>query len=326
MHGSKFDFLNVVYLQRMRTSADRNEVIKLFEEVFESKPSLNTHPKFHINPKNLIIGSACMQRCHFQPCKTWMNQLEILPGNLYSMEAIMHCLNQGWLCILVGPHSSGKTSLVRLLAQLTGNALHELNLSTGSDVSELLGCFEQYSLFRHYKAAIYQVERYLDEYFCLESEIQWKEFIVARKSLFAKWFEFIASKRYSFSMPVSTFMDSWDARSFDSLALLVDIIEQLKNDLEVLNCPVSWSVDDLDRLLKSVQELQKNKSLQQKVKFEWVAGDMVKAMESGEWVVLDNANLCNPTVSIKKLCELCKGLCFGVNFLGLFQTFSLFCH
>ena len=57
MQGSKFDFLNVVYLQRMRTLADRNEVVRLFEEVFELKPLLNPHPKLHINPKNLIIGS-----------------------------------------------------------------------------------------------------------------------------------------------------------------------------------------------------------------------------------------------------------------------------
>ncbi|KAF3328833.1 midasin [Carex littledalei] len=296
MHGSKFDFLNVVYLQRMRTLADRNEVIRLFEEVFESKPLLNPHPKLHINPKNLIIGSACIQRSHFQPSKTWINQLEVLPGTLYSLEAILHCLNQGWLCILVGTHSSGKTSLVRLLAQLTGNALRELNLSTGTDVSELLGCFEQYNLFRHYKTAIYQIERYLDEYFSLRSEGNWKEFIAERKGVYAKWFEFTASKRYSSSTPVSALMDSWDAKSFDSLALLVDIIEQLKNDPDMMKYPVSWSVDDLDRLLKSVEELQRSKSLQQKVKFEWFASDLVKAIENGEWVVLDNANLCNPTV------------------------------
>ncbi|KAJ4774203.1 Midasin [Rhynchospora pubera] len=297
MQGSKFDFLNVVYLQRMRTLADRNEVIRLFEEVFETRPSSNPHPKLHINPKNLIVGSACIQRSHFQPSKTWINQLEILPGALYSMEAIMHCLNQRWLCILVGPHSSGKTSLIRLLAQLTGNTLHELNLSTGTDVSELLGCFEQYNIFRHYKAVMCQIERYLIEYFSLRSEVNWEELIAERKGLYAKWFEFTASKSYSFSMPVSALMDSWDARSFNSLPLLVDIIKQLKNDPEVLKYPVSWSVNDLDILLKSVQELQRSKSLlQQKVKFEWVAGDLVKAMERGEWVVLDNANLCNPSV------------------------------
>lgn len=31
-------------------------------------------------------------------------------------------------------------------------------------------------------------------------------------------------------------------------------------------------------------------------KFEWVDGALLKAIESGEWVVIDNANFCNPTV------------------------------
>ncbi|KAL0354500.1 UNVERIFIED_CONTAM: Midasin [Sesamum radiatum] len=32
------------------------------------------------------------------------------------------------------------------------------------------------------------------------------------------------------------------------------------------------------------------------VKFEWVTGLLIKAIENGEWIVLENANLCNPTV------------------------------
>ncbi|KAJ4786530.1 Midasin [Rhynchospora pubera] len=326
MQGSKFDFLNVVYLQRMRTLADRYEVMRLFEEVFGSKPYLNAHPKLHINPKTLIVGSACIERRrnHFQsqPSKRWINQLEVLPGSLYSMEAIMHCLNHGWLCILVGPHSSGKTSLVRLLAQLTGNTLHEFNLSTATDVSELLGCFEQYNLFRHYKAALCHIEKLLDEYFSLRLEVNWKEFIAQRRGLYASWLKFTSSKKDSFTKPVSSMMRTWDANSFDSLGLglLVDIIEQLKNDTEVLEVHVSWSVNDLNKLLKSVQELQQSKSLfQHKFNFEWVAGDLVKALESGEWVVLDNANLCNPTVldRINSLAE--PGGSLVINECGLVE-------
>lgn len=30
--------------------------------------------------------------------------------------------------------------------------------------------------------------------------------------------------------------------------------------------------------------------------FEWVDGALLRAMERGEWVLLDNANMCNPTV------------------------------
>lgn len=31
-------------------------------------------------------------------------------------------------------------------------------------------------------------------------------------------------------------------------------------------------------------------------RFEWVDGALTRAIEEGQWVLLDNANLCNPTV------------------------------
>ena len=45
--------------------------------------------------------------------------------------------------ILVGPTASGKTSLVRLAAQLAGKLLFEVVLTSGTDTSDLLGGFEQ---------------------------------------------------------------------------------------------------------------------------------------------------------------------------------------
>ncbi|XP_020093830.1 midasin isoform X2 [Ananas comosus] len=294
--GSKEDcFLSTVYLQRMRTAADRNEVRKLFEAVFGIKPVLSRYPKLCINPEYLIVGSACAKKNHFQPSKVSnYNQLNVLPGFLPSLEAALHCLQYGWLCILVGPHSSGKTSLVRLLAQLTGNALNELNLSSGTDVSELLGCFEQYSFYRHYKAVISQVECYIDEYFCLKLD-QSSKSLITETETFDKWFKFVAAKKEN-SSSTSAYFDLWKDEIFDSLNLLEDIIEQLKRDPEMLRLPLSWSLDDLNETLKSVSDLKHNKSMQQSVNFEWVSGDLIKAIECGEWVVLDNANLCNPSV------------------------------
>uniref|UniRef100_M8BCY6 Midasin n=1 Tax=Aegilops tauschii TaxID=37682 RepID=M8BCY6_AEGTA len=242
-------FLNTVYLQRMRTAVDRNEVLKLFEEVFQIKPSIHQSKMLYVNAHCLVVGNASIRRNNSRSYAVQINQLNILPGILHSLEAAIHCIHQGWLCILVGQHSSGKTSLIRLLAQLSGNTVNELNLSSATDVSELLGCFEQYNFFRHYKEVISQVERYVNEYFSLSMDIRWKK----------------------------------------------DLI-MMKSDLELLDLPISLTKDDLSKTLKSIYSLQQKEALHQPVKFEWVAGDLIRAIERGEWVILDNANLCNPTV------------------------------
>lgn len=47
------------------------------------------------------------------------------------------------MVILVGPAASGKTSLVQLLAFLTGNKLKVMAMNSAMDTTELLGGFEQ---------------------------------------------------------------------------------------------------------------------------------------------------------------------------------------
>uniref|UniRef100_A0A0D9XKA7 Midasin n=1 Tax=Leersia perrieri TaxID=77586 RepID=A0A0D9XKA7_9ORYZ len=242
---SKFDcFLNTVYLQRMRTVADRDEVVKLFEEVFQMKYSIFQTKMLDVNPQCLVVGSASIRRNRFHSCKVQNNQLNILPA---------------------------------------------------TDVSELLGCFEQYNFFRHYKVVISQVERYVDEYFSLSIDIHWKKLIAERKTLFTKWFEFVVARKCS-SICTSTLIEMSKNSSLPSLGLISDIVDKMKCDLEMFDLPISFNKDDLSKTLRSIYYLQQSEAVHQPVKFEWVAGDLIRAIECGEWIVLDNANFCNPTV------------------------------
>lgn len=69
--------------------------------------------------------------------------LSITHQALHPMESLMKCVERGWMTILVGPTASGKTSLVRLLALLTGHRLRVMAMNSSMDTTELLGGFEQ---------------------------------------------------------------------------------------------------------------------------------------------------------------------------------------
>ncbi|CAK9179916.1 unnamed protein product [Ilex paraguariensis] len=290
-------FLNTVYVQRMRTSADRREVIRLYEQVFGLKSFANPYPRVQLSPLHLIVGNTCIERNHFQSPKNSDSELKILPAIRSSLEAVAHCVQHQWLCILVGPPSSGKTSLIRLLAQLTGNVLNELNLSSGTDVSELLGCFEQYNAFRNYRLAIARVECYINEYCNLKLESSTEAF-ERRKDLIAQWLTFLSSIDYGPSTcSTSTHVESRRTVSFDSVSLLVEVIEHLILDVGKSLLPLSCTCKDLSRTLETLRKLQEDyRRRVYPAKFEWVAGLLIKAIENGEWIVLENANLCNPTV------------------------------
>ncbi|KAI3908771.1 hypothetical protein MKW98_029321 [Papaver atlanticum] len=296
---SKTDcFLNVVYVQRMRTAADRREVIKLHEEVFEVKAYINPYPRVLINPENLIVGNSVVERNHFQPSAVTKDELNILPGIRSSLESALNCVQHQWLCIVVGPSSSGKTALVRLLSQLTGNVLNELNLSSATDSSELLGCFEQYNAFRNFRSAIAQVEKYIDEYCSVSLDSTIEALISERKRFVSRWSSFLSRINFSpMSASVAAYGEYQKNDLCSSLGTLVQIIEELKLGLEKYQLSVSWSLIDLNISLKAILDLQENnKKHVFSVKFEWVTGLLIKAIECGEWVVLENANLCNPTV------------------------------
>jgi midasin len=94
----------------------------------------------------------------------------------------------------------------------------------------------------------------------------------------------------------------------------------MKSDLEMFDLPIPLTKDDLLKTLKSIYNLQQNGTAHQPVKFEWVAGDLIRAIECGEWIVLDNANFCNPTV-----CSLtftyfafCPAVCFLLILVSYF--------
>jgi midasin len=67
------------------------------------------------------------------------HKTHILQRFLRPLENMMKCVEMGWMTILIGPSASGKTSLVRLLAELTRNNLYEFSMNTGVDTTELLG-------------------------------------------------------------------------------------------------------------------------------------------------------------------------------------------
>ncbi|GMH22037.1 hypothetical protein Nepgr_023880 [Nepenthes gracilis] len=295
LNKSKCDaFLNVVYVQRMRTAADRNEVLKIYEQIFGVKPCINPYPRVHLNDQFLVVGNARIKRNHFWSTKALCSELKILPGMRNNLEAAAQCVQQQWLCILIGPTSSGKTSLVRLLAHLTGNVLNEINLSSATDISDLLGCFEQYNAFRNFQSVLAQVERYANEYCSQKLESSANMFLREGKDLVIRWLSSLPNLSFG-PMSRSGAMDveKWNT----SLSSLVEIIELLRLDMEVNKLSLSWSCDDLDKILQRIQKLQGVQYGRPfSVKFEWAAGLLLQAIDKGEWILLEDANLCNPTV------------------------------
>lgn len=282
-------FLNVLYIQRMRTATDRKEVLRIYKAIFDKTPSINPYPRVQLNPAYLVVGTAAIKR-NLNQSNIASEQLKLLPEIRQNLEAVAHCVQNKWLCILVGPSSSGKTSVIRILAQLTGYPLNELNLSSATDSSDLLGCFEQYNAFRNFRLVMTRVEHLVDEYNSLLLQSSQEALFSNRSGLVSRWLSYLNKIDSSLvENPLFFLNDS------ETLSTLEEVVEDLEQVLKEGVLPVSWSKKYLEQISKTILQLQTHEK-KQSTKFEWVTGMLIKAIEKGEWVVLKNANLCNPTV------------------------------
>ena len=271
------EHLRTVYLARFRTDSDRESARTLFDSVFNlSSEFLSSAPYPSISSSNVQIGHFFEGRK--QSFRSPFRPGVVLEAHLPWMEAMGLALQKGWLVIVSGAPNSGKTSLVRVVAELTGNALDELSVNHATDTSDILGSYEQVdSNFR----ALSLVRRILQ---LVET--------ISRTSDGCKSHNLsnLGQLRTAIASP-------------PSIEALPDLLRASLNILEGLLIPHDFCIQErLDLLQELRAELAASRTVGQ---FEWIDGPLVKALKEGHWLLLDNANLCSPSV-LDRLNSLCE--------------------
>lgn len=231
-------FFRMIILQRFRTKGDRLAVTNMFSKYFSPRAEECLNP-ITISPTNMKVRGAEVKRAR----PRWLvhNQLSFLTGQLDVLEIGIRCISRNWPLVLVGPSGSGKSSIVRLLAQLNGSKLREFALTPDIDSTDLLGEFDQM------------------EY---ESELQ------------RLW---------------AVIEDQVRAVANLDDAALVDAVRY--RDLSLVKQLMTGRNQHIIDSIEQFESMDFDKPI-----FHWVDGMLVKAVENGDWLVLDNANLCSAAV------------------------------
>ncbi|KAM9018411.1 midasin isoform 3-T4 [Ara ararauna] len=279
----------LVYGERMRTREDKEMVISTFRDIFgqEADVYMGTR-EFHITPYNVQIGYSVLSRGNYIPRPG--RNLSLLHHSLQSLEFIMKCVHMSWMVILVGPAAVGKTSLVELLAHLTGHRLKIMAMNSAMDTTELLGGFEQVDINRPWQRLLEKVENAVNT--------------LVRDSLLLT--EICADDAELVLRAWSTFILNYKPRSLSEggRSVTAELVSKLEGILiltQRLNNKInSYSKAEFAHL---VEEFRRFKLQQAQAAdcnshgtFEWVDGMLVQALQSGDWLLMDNVNFCNPSV------------------------------
>ncbi|KAK4123584.1 midasin [Parathielavia appendiculata] len=256
------DYLDVIIRQRFRTEQDRQEVNKLFAEIFERAPE--QHGLYHdINPHFGQVGLAMIKRNALsQP--TPFPAIDPVP-RLKEIESIMIAIEQDLPCILVGPSGSGKSALLAHVAALAGKSLVIFPLNADVDAMDLIGGFEQADPHREVEACLSKLQRTLQDQILRSLPTAVPNAVV----------DLMAALNYL----------TGETHQYESI---LPLLEALRDD-------TSMPEDLATRLSEASEVLHKPLTLENP-RFEWLDGAIVRAVETGAWLVLDNANLCSASV------------------------------
>ena len=176
-----------------------------------------------------------------------------------TLESVMLCVQQNWPCLLVGPSGSGKTSLIQHVGGMTGADIVELSVNSDMDTMDLVGGYEQLDMQRKISSFLEKLQRIIKD-----------------------------------DLPTQII-------SSTNLSDLSEMLRMKITDLEVILQLLNNNMDAIGAatttaLVEECRSLIGQSSIDNRARFEWVDGTLIKALESGQWLVLDNANLCSPSV------------------------------
>ncbi|PBP16626.1 ATPase [Diplocarpon rosae] len=260
--ASPADFLNLIFKQRFRTPKDRQQVDSIFAQVFSENVPFR-HFFHNTSPSAYQVGLAYMTR---DPIMQRLSFPGVDPVNrLPEIESVMICIQQNLPCILVGPSGSGKTTIIEHIAAISGKSLVVFPLNAEIDIMDLVGGFEQADPQRLARNFLADLKEFLNTKILslLPTEIPGEALEILEKLK----------------------LDTQCTPAY--FATLATLLQSLF---------AKTSFPDFENLAKTCSSFASRPMAVENARFEWVDGVLVKALEQGSWLVLDNANLCSASV------------------------------
>ena len=273
-----FRFAKDLYLKRFRTAGDRDMVKVIYDDVFDGVLNDVEPPTMLVSGKDISVGDVCVPRKLLTNSSMYeMDDLDLsFPVQLFEpIEAVARCIAMGWPCLLVGKALSGKHTIVRSLAKLTNSNVTEIFLSSSSDVSELVGCFERDDNLDLVVENSSKLIRCADR------------FLIGRLSLSER--DIISIHLFRLEQSLRFIRSQIDEVLSNGL--------KLANKLLMLrgNGKQNREIEQLMIFFKGLSG-NGNGDVSSNAHFSWKDGALVKAMREGHWLHLRNANLCSSSV------------------------------
>ncbi|KAH9812034.1 hypothetical protein DFH28DRAFT_1177882 [Melampsora americana] len=279
--NSPLEYLDMIYTGRFRNTSDHVVCQNIRAEFFATASTTSDRQDLVDLSTHLIIGHSRLSKSEAPQLTPAVPSPSDIPASLRRpAESLMRCLELNWLPILTGPEQSGKSSLVKYLAGRCGARIRTISMHSGSDTSDLFGGFEQSNVHRNVLLVLDTIVA------AIQSSLQ---------------------GQLDLTFPITSVIGA----SLSDLRTLRDVVPSMAPEsaadqmLKILSRLPAGIELDISSMISAVQSLQTKPAT---CRFEWIDGPLVTAMKQGDWLVIENSNLCSASV-LDRLNPLFEGTC-----------------
>ena len=280
-------YADILYTQRLRTKQDRDLVKARFDHHLGADAVFRSRPRLSVSETQVTVGTITLDRN--RDIFSWSDiptedTEPHLSHNLFGcLEAVASCVKMNWPCLLVGSSSCGKNTILKTLGDAMNVHVETLAMSSSTDVTELIGCYEQTDSMKVYKNVLRTIHRIYSR-LCLSHAIG------------ADMLHSIVKSHSIIFHEAPACSDSFvkDDKIFSAAHELLDCYDSFADCSPEFKRVFSSDIVFCRRWLSSAKKKCTQKETQSP--FEWVDGTLVQAMEHGYWLHLDNVNFCPSSV------------------------------
>lgn len=202
--------------------------------------------------------------------------------SLCLLEKVLCCIKHKEPVLLVGETGTGKTTSIQYLAHIIGQKLIVINMNQQSDSADLLGGFKPVDL----KFVVAPIKKEFEE-------------------VFRGYYNVDKNRKFLDNISVCFNNHRWDTllklmkKSYEAAVSRLDKFEEGETRREG-SIEEKEAVKKQERWLmlwkdvgKNLQKLELQLKHKNSLAFSFIEGSLVKAIENGYWVLLDEINLAN---------------------------------
>ncbi|MCO5589879.1 hypothetical protein L7F22_043848 [Adiantum nelumboides] len=274
---------------RFRTEQDQKLVAMVAAEIFGHQVGEGERPWFNITSTQIQLGHVLLPRTGTcDPSLSAFDTFTMSQSHLPVAQALGECIQLAWPAILVGKGGAGKTSLIRKIAQLMGRPLQEVRLNGGTDAIDIIGGFEQVDSRQGRSEILMELRGLIEagKQTCLAMSGQQDKQDQLTICMTLKQMSSIVDQQKNALLSDESFNLAWQSiAEVNNQLLCLGILSQIDQ------ARGQRLLDTISVMATSLQDVNADSG-----RFAWRDGPVISAMRKGQWLLLDEANLCPASV------------------------------